>query len=97
MTDFVFFILLCTLLAWQACCREVQDGWTSPTKPDESTKLQSGNPFTLVWKSNLQGDFSNYCPPCDVGQLDLWVTTFNSNKYNYKIGGTHVQQGSNPK
>ncbi|KAH7072073.1 hypothetical protein BKA63DRAFT_568003 [Paraphoma chrysanthemicola] len=79
-------VYLFVLFALQAWCQTVQDDWVAPAAPDESTSLQSGFPFTLMWKTTLQNNFKTYCPSCDVRQLDLWVTSFNGKKYKYKIG-----------
>jgi hypothetical protein len=49
--------------------------------------MQSGTPFTIRWKANFQDWYSAYCSSCDVGKLDLWVTSFTSDKYNYKVAG----------
>ncbi|KAH7084363.1 hypothetical protein FB567DRAFT_580925 [Paraphoma chrysanthemicola] len=81
-------VYLLVVFAVQAWCQTVQDDWVAPAAPDESTSVQSGFPFTLMWKTTLQNNFKTYCPSCDVRKLDLWVTSFNGKKYKYKIGGS---------
>jgi hypothetical protein len=76
-----------TIIASIAWCQTVQDSWTAPATPDGSTSLQSGAPFTIRWKSELQEAFSMYCTSCDVKKLDLWVTSFEDARYNFKIAG----------
>jgi hypothetical protein len=77
---------LCTFLlgAW---CQTIQDSWTAPTTPDGSTSLQSGTPFTIRWKSELQEAFGTYCASCNVKKLDFWVTSFIDESYKFKIAG----------
>ena len=87
MAHFFCLAFLLALVSLQVWCQTVQDSWTAPASPDTSTSLQSGNPFTLLWKSDLKYEFSGYCPSCSVDQLDLWVTSFSNDDYNYKIGG----------
>jgi hypothetical protein len=87
MAHFSFQLFLLTFLSLKAWCQTVQDDWTAPASPDNSTSLQSGNPFTLIWKSGLQDEFGGYCTSCNIQQLDLWITSFLNGDYNFKIGG----------
>jgi hypothetical protein len=83
----LYLLVLIALLPLRARCQSVQDSWTAPASPDRSTNMQSGTPFTIRWKSSLQEWFSAYCSSCDVRKADLWVTSFTSNNYNFKVAG----------
>lgn len=89
----------CTLLflsasfASRAWCQLVQDSWTAPASPDSWTSLQSGNPFSIVWKPSLHGQFQGYCHSCDIQRLDLWITSWNNANYNYKFAGKFTNPG----
>lgn len=89
----------CTLLflsasfASRAWCQLVQDSWTAPASPDGLTSLQSGNPFSIVWKPSLHGQFQGYCHSCDIQRFDLWVASWNNANYNYKFAGKFRNPG----
>ena len=82
--------LIYTLLPLPGSCQTVQDSWTAPATPDGSTSVQSGAPFTIRWKSDLQDSFKMYCTLCDTKKLDLWVTSFKNKTYKFKLAGKRV-------
>jgi hypothetical protein len=83
-----FSVLLFTLLPLLARARSVQDEWTAPASPDNSTNVQSGMPFTIRWKDGLRDEVKTSCTKCDLEKLDLWVTSSITNDHNYQIAGT---------
>jgi hypothetical protein len=91
MINFIYPSLLGAFLAWQVRCQgHAQQNWISPTSPENSTQLQSGNPFTISWNTDIQKEVSEGCPSCDVRQQALWVTGVDQIGYNFKIGGKLV-------
>ena len=63
----------------------VQDSWTAPDPSDPAQNVQSGSTFTIRWKSSLRDWFPTYCSSCNLQTIDLWLTSYTNNGYNYKV------------
>ncbi|EFQ90831.1 hypothetical protein CFE70_006848 [Pyrenophora teres f. teres 0-1] len=85
MTHHFILTLISTLLPLLGSCQTVQDSWTAPTTPDGPTSLQSGAPFTIRWKSDLQEALKTYCTSGNVMKLDHWVTSFENDSYKFRL------------
>ncbi|CAN9259689.1 unnamed protein product [Alternaria alternata] len=88
MSYYTSFALLLSTFPLQTWSQSVQDAWTAPASPDGSTNLQGGTSFTIRWKPQLQNNFPEYCPSCNVTMLDLWVASFRGRAYKFKIAGS---------
>ncbi|KZM26120.1 hypothetical protein ST47_g2740 [Ascochyta rabiei] len=81
----LIFFLSIAYSPFLALCQSVQEDWTAPTLPDRTSSAQVGTSYTISWNSNLKSWFPTYCAACDAAKVDLWVTSFSSYEYTYKI------------
>ena len=56
----------------------VQDEWLAPALPDFSTTITIGETYDIQWTKELYTAFPQYAPSANVTDVDLWITTSDS-------------------
>ena len=72
------FVILAALSILSARAQVVQDDWLAPALPDYSTTITIGDTFDIQWTKNLWSWFAQYAPDANVTDVDLWITTSDS-------------------